>query len=150
MKNILTGLTLAAIVVFASVQHVKAQAAETFTFNVLGGVTSNLANQAAQAIDVSNMKNVAIKWTVNLTGAGTEVMGIRFQPSVDGTLPSTPAVLGYQMAIAANGATPVIVQTNFDVVGYRYLIPYYMTNGNATLTATNTLKWNNLLKPKSP
>ena len=145
MKTVLKVLTLAAIAVFAQVQQAKAQTlVPTPTFAITNGITQTLQTLGTvpTAIDCSKQRNIAIKWSVQLGGAGTELQGLRFQPSVDGTLPSAPASsLGFVLAIAANGATPVIVQTNFDTLGYRYLIPYYMTNGNATYYSTNTIEY---------
>ena len=69
-------------------------------------------------------------------------MGLRFQPSVDGsTIATTPSQLGYYMAASANGATTVNVNTNFDTLGYPYMTCYYITNGNATFFLTNRISW---------
>lgn len=144
MKTVLKVLTLAAIVVFAQVQSVKAQlvTATPTPIVVYNSVTTNLAGiSPGIVIDCSSQRNVAVKWTVQLNGAGTEVHGVRLFPSMDGTLPSTPTLAtGYSMAIAANGTTPVIVNTNFDTLGYRYLVGGYLTNGTAGL-ATNTIDY---------
>lgn len=135
MKKILSILTLAAA---ACAVQVQAQI-QTQNFLVNNGVTSNFPPAVAK-LDVSASKDVAIKWTFNLGGAGTEVCGLRFVPSIDDVLPTTPATsLGYVLASAANGATPVILQTNFSVTGYRYLHVYYVTNGNATFFLTNQI-----------
>lgn len=145
MKKFYKLSTLAAFAVFALVQHADSQVLVTTpTFAITNGITQTLQTLGTvpSAIDCSKQRNIAIKWTVQLGGAGTEVQGLRLQPSVDATLPSAPASsLGFVLAIAANGTTPVIVQTNFDTLGYRYLIPYYMTNGNATYYSTNTIEY---------
>lgn len=110
---------------------------------VTNSMTTNFSSTLGNtvAIDCSGQRNVAIKWTLTLGGAGTEVHGVRFLPSVDGTVPSSPTLAtGYSMAIAANGTTPVTVQTNFDVLGYRYLLISYLTNGTAQ-PATNTISY---------
>ncbi len=153
MKTVLKALTLAAIAVFALVQQSKAQSkVVTPTFAITNAVTQTLQTLGTvpEAIDCGSQRNVAIKWTTVLGGAGTELIGLRFVPSIDGTLPSTPDATAstFRMVIAANGTTPVIVQTNFDTLGYRYLLPYYLTNGNATYYSTNTIEY--LVKKNAP
>lgn len=135
MKKLVSILTLASALFAVSVQ---AQV-QTVNFLVNNGVTSNFP-PAVCVIDCSSQKDVAVKWTFNLGGAGTEVMGLRFQPSMDGTLPTVPATsVSTVLANAANGATPVIIQTNIATAGYRFLHVYYVTNGNATFFLTNQL-----------
>ncbi len=77
-----------------------------------------------------------------MNGAGTEVHGVRFIGLADPAVrPTTPTLGdGFSMAIAANGTTPVIVQTNFNCKGYSRLDCYYLTNGTAGL-ATNFFKY---------
>lgn len=134
-------LTLAAALFAAQVQPVQAQTVDVGPIVVYNSVTTNLAGLGYLVIDCSAQRNVAIKWTLQLNGAGTEVHGVRLFPSNDGVLPSSPTLAtGYSMAIAANGTTPVIVTTNFDSLGYRYLVGGYITNGTAGL-ATNTFNY---------
>lgn len=137
MKPFLTSLMLAATVVVA-----QAQLVELSPVVVAANVTSNTP-VGVVTIDCRGQQNVAVQWTLALSGSGTEVMGLRFQPSADGsTLPSTPSISqAYTMAIAANGATPVVVSTNFATLGYPFVHLYYATNGNATRTMTNTIKY---------
>jgi hypothetical protein len=142
IKKLIAVVTLAAAVVAASVQHAEAQLVGPTTVVVNANVTSN-APVGVVTIDCRGQQNIPIKWTVNLAGAGTEVMGVRFQPSADGsTLPTTPtAAYGYTMAIAANGTTPVVVTTNFATLGFPFLHLYYATNGNATYAMTNKFEY---------
>jgi hypothetical protein len=108
---------------------------------VAAGVTTNVA-ETVVPIDCSAQRNVALKWTFNLNGSGTEVIGLRLFPSIDGTVPSSPTLAtGFSMAIAANGTTPVTVQTNFDALGYRYLYVCYITNGSSGQILTNKLDY---------
>lgn len=146
MKTVFQILSLAAIVAFASVQQSQAQVVAVnggSPIVVYNSVTTNLAGLGYIVIDCSAQRNVTVKWTLQLNGAGTEVHGIRLFPSNDpnSALPSAPTLAtGYMLAIAANGTTPVIVQTNFDTLGYRYLVGGYITNGTAGL-ATNNLEY---------
>lgn len=149
MKHLLRIVTLAAAM-FAVGSQAQTKITNP-TFAITNNITQTLQTLGTvpTVIDCGAQRNVAIKWTTQLGGAGTEVIGIRFIPSIDATLPSTPTLAGgYYMAIAANGTTPVIVQTNFDTLGYRYLLPYYLTNGNATYYSTNTLEY--LVKRNAP
>lgn len=139
MKKFSKSVTLAAVAVAALVQQVNAQQVDQPPFVVANGSTSNLPVSQV-VIDTSVQKDIAIKWTVQLNGAGTEIMGLRFCPSVDGILPSAHPP-SWTLAIAANGATPVIVQTNFTMSGYRFLHLCYMTNGSAGQLATNTVSY---------
>lgn len=143
MKNSFRILALAVAVVAASVQHSVAQTpvdanyGTHANYKVAASATTNVAVNTV-VVDCGQQENVAIKWTFYLGGAGTDVCGVRFFPSIDGTLPTTPTLAtGYSMAIAANGATPVIVQTNFSTLGYRYLHLSYITNGAAQLMTNN-------------
>lgn len=141
IKSVLSILTLAAALFAASVQPAKAQIVDVSPIIVYNSVTTNLAGLGYLVIDCSAQRNVAIKWTLQMGGAGTEVHGVRLFPSNDGTLPSSPTLAtGYSMAIAANGTTAVTVHTNFDTLGYRYLVGGYLTNGTAQL-ATNTFSY---------
>lgn len=142
MKKVLSILTLATALFAVQVHaQVLANAHGNSVINVLGGVTSNLPPSLC-VIDCSASRNVAVKWTLQLGGAGTEVSGLRFIPSVDGTIPSVPALgTGFYIANAANGTTAVTVQTNFDTLGYRYLVGYYITNGTAGSVLTNTIDY---------
>ena len=142
IKKLFAVVTLAAAVVAASVQHAEAQLVGPTTTVVNANVTSN-APVGVVTIDCRGQQNIPIKWTVNLGGAGTETMGIRFHPSTDGsTLPTTPTTAhGFVMAVAANGTTPVIVQTNFATLGYPFLHLYYATNGNASQVMTNKIEY---------
>jgi len=137
MKTFITLLTLALAVVAG-----QAQLVELTPFEVVANVTSNVP-MGVVTLDCRGQQNVAVRWTVQLGGAGTELMGLRFQPSADAVaLPTTPAASqGYTMIIAANGATAVNVTTNFATLGYPFLHLYYATNGNATFVMTNTLKY---------
>jgi hypothetical protein len=137
MKRFLTLLTLALAVVAGQAQLVSLS-----TVVVAANVTSNTP-MGVITLDVRGQQNVAVQWTVNLSDTGTETMGIRFQPSADGAaLPTTPsAAQSHIMAIAANGATPVIVTTNFATLGYPFVHLYYVTNGNASRTMTNSFKY---------
>ena len=147
MKKILSALTLAAALVAVSVQQASAQV-ESRSFVVAAGATTNVT-AGLLSLDCSSQRNVALKWTFNLNGAGTEVMGLRLIPSVDGTLPSTPSLAtGYSLAVAANGTTPVTVQTNFDTLGYRYLHITWMTNGSGGQIVTNQV--DNFIKRNAP
>lgn len=137
MKKFLTLLTLALAVVAG-----QAQLVELTPIEVVANVTSNTP-MGVMTIDCRGQQNVAVQWTLALSGSGTEVMGLRFQPSADGaTLPTTPSTgQMYTMAIAANGATPVVVNTNFATLGYPFIHLYYITNGNASRVMTNTFKY---------
>jgi len=137
MKKFMQIIALAAAVVAAQVQPAKAQLVGPVSVDVVANVTSNTP-VGVVTLDCRGQQNVAVKWTVQLGGAGTEIMGVRFQPSADGSaLATTPAVLGYQMAIAANGTTAVTVTTNFATLGYPFLHLYYATNGNASSVMSN-------------
>jgi hypothetical protein len=141
MKRFLKVLTLAAAAIVAQVQSVNAQLVGPFSVDVVANVTSNTP-LGVVTIDCRGQQNVAIRWTVQLGGAGTEIMGVRFQPSADASaLATTPAVLGYQMAIAANGTTAVNVTTNFATLGYPFLHLYYATNGNASSVMSNRFNY---------
>ena len=137
MKRFITLLTLALAVVAGQAQLV------TLAPVVIAPSGTSNVTQGVVTIDCRGQQNVAIKWTTKLAGAGTELQGLRFQPSADGSvLPTTPtASLGYVVANAANGATAVIVTTNFATLGYPFLHLYYATNGNATYHSTNTLEY---------
>ena len=137
MKKFLTLLTLALAVVAGQAQLVELPAVE-----VVANVTSNTP-VGVVTLDVRGQQNVAVQWTLALSGAGTEIMGLRWQPSADGvTLPTTPSTgQMYTMAIAANGATPVIVTTNFATLGYPFIHLYYATNGSATRVMSNSIKY---------
>ena len=137
-------LTLAASLFAASVQQANAQVVEvtpTGGASIYDSVASNLA-VGTFSIDCSKQQNISVQWTVQLAGAGTETHGIRFVGLVvPGTRPSNANLQdGYYMAVAANGTTPVIVTTNFNVKGFSRLDCTYMTNGTAAL-ATNTVKY---------
>lgn len=145
MKNILTILALAASLFAASVQ-LQAQAiapapADGSGVVVYNSVATNLA-LGLVSIDCSKQQNVAISWTLQLNGAGTEVHGVRFIGVADPSVrPTTPTLAdGFSMAIAAAGTAQVNVQTNFNVKGYSRLDCYYLTNGTAGL-ATNWFKY---------
>ena len=137
MKKFLTLLTLALAVVAGQAQLVELPAVE-----VVANVTSNTP-VGVVTLDCRGQQNVAVQWTLALSGAGTEIMGLRWQPSADGvTLPTTPSAgQMYTMAIAATGATPVIVTTNFATLGYPFIHLYYATNGSATRVMTNSIKY---------
>ena len=137
MKKFLTLLTLALAVVAGQAQLVELPAVE-----VVANVTSNTP-MGVVTLDVRGQQNVAVQWTLALSGAGTEIMGLRWQPSADGvTLPTTPSTgQMYTMAIAATGATPVIVTTNFATLGYPFIHLYYATNGSATRVMSNSIKY---------
>ena len=137
MKTFITLITLAATVVVAQAQLVELPVVE-----VVANVTSN-APVGVVTLDCRGQQNVAVQWTLALSGAGTEIMGLRFQPSADGaTLPTSPSAgQSYTMAIAANGATPVIVTTNFATLGYPFVHLWYATNGSATRVMTNSIKY---------
>ena len=142
MKKFLSILTLVATVAVASIQYAAAQVASSGQVIVNANVTSNFNNVGAITIDCSAQRNVQIKWTLQLGGAGTEVMGTRWFPSMDGTTPTTPTLAhGYYIAVAANGQTAVTVQTNFDTLGARFLVGGFVTNGNATQVLTNTFDY---------
>ncbi len=142
MKKILSIITLAAALFAVSVQHVQAQLVDytPTPFVVYNSVASNLP-VASISIDCTAQQNIAVEWTLQMNGAGTEVHGIRFIGIAEpGVRPTTPTLAdGFYMATAANGTTPVIVQTNFNVKGFSRLDCYYMTNGTAQL-ATNSVK----------
>lgn len=142
LKKLFAVVTLAAAVVAASVQHAEAQLVGPTTVTVAANVTSNVP-MGVVTIDCRGQQNIPIKWTVNLGGAGTETMGLRFHPSTDGsTLPTTPTTAhGFVMATAANGTTAVVVQTNFATLGFPFLHLYYATNGNASVAMTNKLEY---------
>lgn len=143
MKKVLSILTLAAAVVAVSVQQAYAQYIDSGLFTVASAATSNFAGitNGTFSIDVGGQRNVAIRWTVQLSGAGTEVSGIRWLPSIDGVAPTSQALnTGYYMAVAANGATPVTVHTNFDALGYRFLVGAWCTNGTSGQTLTNRIE----------
>ncbi len=151
MKHILTILALAASLFAASVQQ---SAAETLVDVAPAGVvvynsvtTNNPVGTIS--IDCSKQQNIGVQWTVQMNGSGTEVHGVRFVGIVEpGVRPSTPTLAdGFSMAIAANGTTPVIVSTNFNVKGFARLDLYYSTNGTAQL-ATNWFKYS--VKPNAP
>ncbi len=137
MKTFITSLMLAVAAVAAQAQLVS------LTPVVIAASASSNVTQGVITIDCRGQQNIPIKWTSKLGGAGTEVQGLRFHPSVDGTaLPSSPtAAHGFVMAIAANGTTPVIVQTNFATLGFPFLHLYYGTNNNATYANTNTIEY---------
>lgn len=137
MKAFLASIMLAATAVVA-----QAQLVELSPVVVNANVTSNTP-VGVVTIDCRGQQNVALQWTVNLSGSGTEVMGLRFQPSADGaTLPTTPSTAqSYVLAIAANGTTPVTVTTNLATLGYPFVHLYYATNGNASNRMTNQFKY---------
>lgn len=132
-------ILLLALLAFLASTTAKAQLITVPRYVVAPSAATNHATTAI-VLDCSAQQNMVVKWTLQLGGAGTEVMGLRFIPSIDNTLPSTPTLAGgFVLAIAANGATAVTVQTNFNVQGYRYLIGYYTTNANATFNLTNDI-----------
>jgi len=143
MKKFAKIVTLAAIVVVALAQHVKAQSTVTVAPWTEAASGTSSSNLTSVVIDCSNQKNVAVQWTFNLGGAGTSINGLRFIPQLDSGLPAeTTATLstGYVMAIAANGTTAVTVRTNFDTLGWRSLALQFSTNGNAQIS-TNALSY---------
>ena len=141
MKKLLI-LAVAAAFTFGLCSRSQAQLVNATTgFVVAAGVTTNVAATVIP-IDCSSQRNMALKWTFNLNGSGTEVIGMRIFPSLDGTVPSAPSLgTGYSLAVAANGTTPVTVQTNFDTLGFRYLYVCYITNGSSGQILTNSLDY---------
>jgi len=139
LKKVGIGLTLAAAVFVAQAQYLVTPVS-SWTEAASGTSTSN---STTVVIDCSAQRNVAVQWTFNLGGAGTSINGLRFVPSLDPSLPASTTVdlsQGYVMAQAANGATAITIKTNWDTLGYRYLILAFSTNGNAQIS-TNTLSY---------
>ncbi len=142
MKKILSIITLAAALFAVSVQQTQAQVADytPTPYVIYNSVASNLP-LASISIDCTAQQNIAVEWTLQLNTAGTEVHGIRFiGEAIPGVRPTTPTLAdGFYIATAANGTTPVVIHTNFNVKGYSRLECLYMTNGTAGL-ATNTVR----------
>ncbi len=150
MKKIVSILTLASALFAVSVQQSEAQGvgnvativdATPTPISIYNSVASNLPVSTI-SIDCSGQQNVAVSWSVQLASAGTENHGIRFVGIAEpGVRPSTPTLAdGFYMTVAANGTTPVIVHTNFNVKGFARLDCTYITNGTAAL-ATNLVRY---------
>ena len=150
-KVLQTALLGIALLSFCAVQpSAKAQSLVTINPWTEAASGTSQSNLTTVTIDCGAQRNVAVQWTFNLNGAGTSINGLRFLPSLDPSLPAETTVtlsMGYVMAIAANGTTAVTVKTNFDTLGYRYLVLAYSTNGNAQIS-TNALSY--LVKPRAP
>ena len=102
------------------------------------GAVSNTVSWIA----IPKSGSLAIQATFNTsTNVGTELVGFRFRPSVDGTNLST--AVSFDLVAAANGVTNVTMTTNFGpsaLEGYSYLVLSRMTNGTAgTLTNKGVL-----------
>lgn len=142
---------LVAAVVAALIQPAKAQQSPPTVSTILinANVTSNTP-VGTFAIDCRRQQNVAVGWEFELGGSGTEVMGLRFVGSAypDKIATSPTLAEGFSMAIAANGANTVRVNTNFNVKGWPYLHCYYITNGNASAALTNRISY--WVKPNAP
>jgi hypothetical protein len=138
MKNITRYLTLVAAALAAPLQAQVTVVAPTAV--IYNSVTSNLPVSSV-TIDCSKQQNIAVEWTIQCNGAGTDLCGISFYGlAVPGSRSSAPINTGFMMAVAANGTTPVIVSTNFDTKGFSRLDVGYITNGVAGLL-TNTIRY---------
>lgn len=144
MKTIITilALLIAAITGFA-------QDSGQATVVVAANVTSNTP-VGTLTIDCRRQQNVAVEWEFELSGSGTDTIGIRWVPSATASaIPTTPTLAdGFYMVSAANGATTVRVATNFNVKGFPYLHGYYITNASASRVLTNRVRY--WVKPNAP
>ena len=114
---------------------------------IYNSVNSNMPANTL-AIDCSKQQNIAVEWTLTINGAGTDACTLSFYPqAIPGTRATTPHINGFEMTIAANGTTPVVVCTNFAVKGWARLDVGVMNNGVAGL-ATNVIKY--AVKPNAP
>lgn len=108
-----------------------------------GTPTASNAPVGTVSIDVTGAKNVAIEWTFAVGGTDVTNCGVVFIPLVRAdTRPTTPTTAyGFHMNRLSAGTTPVVVVTNFDVVGYSRLDLYYLTNNSATMVASNQFRY---------
>ena len=144
MKILRATFIIAAIAAAFVLVPAKAQLTPaTTTTIIVNAATVSNTPIGLLTIDVRRQRNIAIKWSSELSGSGSDTNGLRFFPSVDGsTLPTTPSLAtGYYISTLANGTTRVDITTNFDTLGYPYLMLAYITNGSAAQVLTNRISW---------
>lgn len=146
MKSI-SIITLVAALFAVSIQQTKAQGTVSIpsdgTWITVAANTTSNAPVGTVSIDVSGCSNVSIEWTCALGGTDVTNCGVVFIPlAVPGTRPTTPTTAyGMHMNRLTTGTTPIVVQTNFAVLGFQRLDLYYMTNGSATLVMSNQFRY---------
>lgn len=143
IKFILCILTLAALAVGAQAQGLVTMTGGSF--NIAASATSNANFSASYVIDCRRQQNVAVEWTM-LT-AGSTLCGLRFVPSLDGTIAAATPGDGFTLALAPTANTLTYAVTNLNCKGYNYLLLFAATNGGAS-TLTNTIRY--YVKPSAP
>lgn len=146
IKNTVKILTLAAALFAVSVQPAKAQSPITRpadgTWVVANANAVSNVPAGTISLDVSKWRNVHLEWTAALNGTDVTNCGVVFIPVFpDSTRPTTPTT-AYQFQVnrLTTGTTPIVVQTNFDVLGFTRLDLQFMTNGSATMLLSNKFR----------